>query len=230
MFTITRNKSAGTAKTASDMSENQKIIPASMYSPELFSLVLEQSPLAILVTDASGIALWENDSYRRLFNEGNGSPSACKYDLFKDELINEQGFAGELKKTFLSGQVSTFILEKPQCTDTAKDTQQILQTTILPLKDPAGNVVNAVVRYQDITINQQRERELIEKLKNYEAIYNTTSSGVIIYETGDGGKSFIIKDMNRASESIEHLQREDVIGRAPVKYSRELMNPAFIPL
>jgi PAS domain S-box-containing protein len=47
----------------------------------------------------------------------------------------------------------------------------------------------------------------------FHELFSNMSSGAAIYTATDDGTDFIIRDFNRAAESIDHLRREDVIGR-----------------
>lgn len=56
-----------------------------------------------------------------------------------------------------------------------------------------------------------------QKLGEYEAkfqvLFDNVSSGVAIYETKNDGRDFIFADFNRAAEEIEHIKKEDLIGK-----------------
>jgi len=45
-------------------------------------------------------------------------------------------------------------------------------------------------------------------------LFEVISSGVAIYDVIDDGRDFIFKDMNPAGERIDHVQREDIIGKS----------------
>ncbi|NLD57167.1 MAG: PAS domain S-box protein [Methanomicrobiales archaeon] len=47
----------------------------------------------------------------------------------------------------------------------------------------------------------------------FHELFSNMRSGAAIYTATDDGTDFIIRDFNRAAESIDHLRREDVIGR-----------------
>ncbi|MFA5078943.1 MAG: PAS domain-containing protein, partial [Dehalococcoidia bacterium] len=47
----------------------------------------------------------------------------------------------------------------------------------------------------------------------YSELFNHMSSGVAVFEAVDEGKDFILKDINPAAERIEHISRDDVLGR-----------------
>ena len=62
-------------------------------------------------------------------------------------------------------------------------------------------VSNPILR--QLTINEERFREL----------FNNLTSGVAIYEAQQAGEDFIFRDMNKSGERISNTKREDIIGK-----------------
>lgn len=56
-----------------------------------------------------------------------------------------------------------------------------------------------------------RIRESEEKFRE---LFNNMSSGVAVYDVTGDGSDFIIRDINKASEAIDHIRREDVVGKS----------------
>ena len=48
----------------------------------------------------------------------------------------------------------------------------------------------------------------------YRQLFDHSSSGVIVYKAVDEGSNFVIMDINYASEQIEEIKREDVVGHS----------------
>ncbi len=65
---------------------------------------------------------------------------------------------------------------------------------------------------QNDELRQQRDA-LTRSESRYFELFDHISSGVIVYEPLDDGSDFIIKDLNRASEQIDNLQKKQVIGK-----------------
>jgi PAS domain S-box-containing protein len=61
------------------------------------------------------------------------------------------------------------------------------------------------------------EKQIMDESNECEAkfqvLFDNVSSGVAIYETKNDGQDFIIVDFNRAAEEIEHIKKEDLIGK-----------------
>ncbi|MGB2807043.1 MAG: PAS domain S-box protein, partial [Sedimentisphaerales bacterium] len=60
-----------------------------------------------------------------------------------------------------------------------------------------------------------------DQLKEYQAKYQTlfdnVSSGVAIYEARNDGEEFVFMDFNPAAEEIDHIKKEDLIGKSVVE-------------
>lgn len=72
-------------------------------------------------------------------------------------------------------------------------------------------LLQAIVR--DITDRKQTEESLKDIENEYHDLFNHLNSGVAVYEAINNGKDFIVKDLNTAAENIEHIKKEDVIGK-----------------
>ncbi|MBN1973680.1 MAG: PAS domain S-box protein [Sedimentisphaerales bacterium] len=56
-------------------------------------------------------------------------------------------------------------------------------------------------------------KELEECEVKFQVLFDNVSSGVAIYETKNDGQDFIFADFNRAAEEIEHIKRDQLIGK-----------------
>ncbi|MBN1332032.1 PAS domain S-box protein [Candidatus Dojkabacteria bacterium] len=70
---------------------------------------------------------------------------------------------------------------------------------------------------RDITARKKIEKTLEDKEVLYRQLFENMISGVVIYETKDKGKTFIIKDCNHATEKIEKVKKNEIIGRSVAK-------------
>ena len=62
---------------------------------------------------------------------------------------------------------------------------------------------------------------LEDQLKEYQArfkvLFDHVSSGVAIYEAGNDGEDFVFVDFNPVAEEIDHIKKEDLIGKSVVE-------------
>jgi len=55
--------------------------------------------------------------------------------------------------------------------------------------------------------------ELKEYQARFQGLFDHVCSGVAIYEARNGGEDFVFVDFNPAAEQIEHIKKEDMIGK-----------------
>jgi len=55
--------------------------------------------------------------------------------------------------------------------------------------------------------------DLLASEERYRGIFENTRDGVAVYRAVDDGEDFVFLDFNRAAEKIEHVKREEIIGR-----------------
>jgi PAS domain S-box-containing protein len=71
----------------------------------------------------------------------------------------------------------------------------------------------AIVASIGTTVDRlESERRLKERENRYRDLFDNISSGVVVYDSANGGKDFIIKNVNKASERVDNIKKEDVIG------------------
>jgi len=57
------------------------------------------------------------------------------------------------------------------------------------------------------------EEELKECQAGFQVLFDHVCSGVAIYEVRNGGEDFVFVDFNPAAEQIEHINKQELIGR-----------------
>lgn len=58
------------------------------------------------------------------------------------------------------------------------------------------------------------EEDLKECEAKFKVLFETVCSGVAIYEARKGGEDFVFVDFNPAAEQIEHIKKEELIGKS----------------
>jgi PAS domain S-box-containing protein len=86
-----------------------------------------------------------------------------------------------------------------------------VSVSAVPVTFPDWKVV---IVTSDITERRQTEEALRESEERYRELFENINSGVAVYEVIGNGQDFIFKDFNRAGESIDHDQRERLIGKS----------------
>ncbi|HIE32367.1 MAG TPA: PAS domain S-box protein [Methanosarcinales archaeon] len=82
------------------------------------------------------------------------------------------------------------------------------------LKEVASNIAIALDNMELEEKRKKTEEALQESEAVYRAVFENTVDGIAIYEAADDGRDFIFADVNRGSETIDDIRREEVIGRS----------------
>jgi PAS domain S-box-containing protein len=61
---------------------------------------------------------------------------------------------------------------------------------------------------------QHTEEEFKEYQAKFKVLFENVCSGVAIYETRNDGEEFVFVDFNPAAEQIEHIKKEELIGKS----------------
>jgi PAS domain S-box-containing protein len=84
---------------------------------------------------------------------------------------------------------------------------------VTPIKDEAGNLTAALELAVPITERKKTEACLLQSEEQFRQLFSCMPSAVAIYEAVDNGDDFVFKDFNVAAEKIEHLKKDDIIGK-----------------
>jgi PAS domain S-box-containing protein len=95
-----------------------------------------------------------------------------KYNLFKDNLIEEQGFMPLVEDVFRKGEIVRFTIDydlpRVEHVKVSGAMHRILDVVISSIKDMSGKVTNAIIQHKDITERKRAEekiRQLNEELE-----------------------------------------------------------------
>ena len=66
---------------------------------------------------------------------------------------------------------------------------------------------------RNITERKEKDDELHQSKNRLEELFENMSSGVAVYQATQDGADFIFTNINRASERIDNVRREDMIGK-----------------
>ena len=86
-----------------------------------------------------------------------------------------------------------------------------LELSLSIWQSSTGVLFTAIIR--DITERKRAEETLKHAEKRFRELFDNMSSGVAMYSAVDNGKNFIFADFNKASERIDKVKKQDVIGK-----------------
>ncbi|MFA7618384.1 MAG: EAL domain-containing protein [Thiohalomonadaceae bacterium] len=82
------------------------------------------------------------------------------------------------------------------------------------LEEMARDISFALTHIEGESKRRQAEASLRDTERRYRQLFDQTSSGVVVYEPRNGGEDFVIRDINPTVERVEHVRKEDVIGKS----------------
>ncbi|MEW5957601.1 MAG: PAS domain S-box protein [Chloroflexota bacterium] len=156
-------KSLGRRGSNRDITERKRAEEALRWSEAFLDSIIEHSPHAMWIADDQGTLIRLNQACCDLLYI-TADEVVGKYNLFQDNIVEEQGFMPLVKQVFEQGQTVRFTLRydssrlKP--IELAETSFVILDVTISPVLDEKGRVTNAIIQHVDITEREQAEEQL----------------------------------------------------------------------
>jgi len=94
------------------------------------------------------------------------------------------------------------------------DSEGLVKTGLLSVMTmPLDQELHFVLAIRNIDALRKVEEALEKSEARYRELFSNMSNGVAVFEAKNDGKEFIFIDFNRAAERIEHVKKEDVLGR-----------------
>jgi len=162
LFDETKNP-VGFQGTTRDISERKQAEEALISSERFLNSIVEQSPVSMWISDSEGTILKQNQACRDLFGVRDKEVIG-KYNLFKDNIFQEQGLIPLIRDVFKKGEVARFEvdynLSRIKHLEVREAKHIIIEVVIAPIIGSQGNVINAVIQHKDVTKQRRAEEEL----------------------------------------------------------------------
>ncbi len=159
----------------------------------------------IALLDLQGTILGINDEgAQRLGGTVMTVTGRCAYDLFPPDVAR-------IRKEYVDRVFATGNILR---SDDAWS-GMYLHNEFFPIFNTERTAVDRVAIFARDTTDQKRaEQALQESETRFKDLFNNIGAGVAIYTATPDGKDFIIRDINRAVETIEHVRKDDIVGRS----------------
>jgi len=150
----------GVVEIAQDITDRKKAEDALQASESFLNSVIDQSPYPMWISDHQGTLIRTNKALRDLLQISD-KEVVGKYNVLRDNIVEEQGFGPLVKSVFERGDTVRF--EVKYDTSQLKHIQLrqpalvFLDVTIFPVKDSCGKITNAVIQHMDITERKMSE-------------------------------------------------------------------------
>ncbi|MBN1537254.1 MAG: PAS domain S-box protein [Anaerolineales bacterium] len=197
--------------TFHDISKS-KIAEQAIEQSNLFlNNIIEQSPLAMWISDAKGTLIQTNPALCKLLNI---TPDEVigKYNIFKDNIVKEQNLFPAIRSVYKNGTLARFALRydssELESIQVISPSSVILDVTIFPIKDIHGQITNAVIQLTNITERKIAEDALRQSEFKFRKFVEEASVGIVLVD--ENGQ---IVEWNRALQEITGITRDEALYR-----------------
>jgi len=187
-------------------------------STVLLNSVIDQNANPMWISDNKGNLIRINDACCKLINV-KAEEVIGKYNIFRDNIVESQGFIPLVKSVFNEGNTVNFILKynSSQLKHLALKnfTKIILEVSIFPIKDENEKIVNAVITHRDITKETKLKNDLKTQIDFTQKSLDAQQDTFLVFEVENGQA---IK-WNKAFKEISEYSDEEIsFFRAPQIY------------
>jgi PAS domain S-box-containing protein len=216
-----------------DITARKQAEDALRYSQTFMNSIIEHSPTSLWISDEKGTLIRMNRACREIL-QLRDEEVVGKYNIFNDNLVDEQGFMPLVRDVFEKGSAARFVISYDTAAvkslELSQSARVVLDVNISPILDPQGKVINAIIQHIDITERVQAEEALRENEQNLQILFETMSEGValneIIYDENGEMVDYRILNVNRAFYSTADYRGSDVVGNVATNLYG--MSPEFI--
>jgi two-component system, cell cycle sensor histidine kinase and response regulator CckA len=184
-----------------DITKRKLILNSLQASESFLNNVVNQSPSPMWISNDKGTLIRINQACLDLLHISEDDVVG-KYNIFKDNIVEEQGFMPLVRQVFEAGETKHFELKYDSSQlkhlQLERFSSVILDVTIFPIKDPNGKITNAVIQHIDITERKNAEAAMLrseERYKNLadllpQTVFETNEKGILTFVNRQGFETF----------------------------------------
>jgi len=154
--------------TSEEITERKKAEIKLIENEHFLNTIIQGSAISMWISDNKGTSIEANESCLKLFG-ARREEIVGKYNLFKDNIIQEKGLIQQVENVFTKAEIADFIIEydfsKVNHVNVQNATYYILRSIITPVINSNSEVVNAIIQTIDIT-EQVLQSEQLQLLNN----------------------------------------------------------------
>ena len=180
----------------------------------LLNTIMEQSPFAMWISDASGMLIKTNIALRKALRLSD-EQILGKYNVLEDNNLVREGVMEQVKDVFNKLEPTRFVI-RWSSTDVKKadfsgGSELWIDASLFPILDSEGNLKNVVCQWLDVTRLKLAEQELHRYSKQLE--------NIVVERT---------RELQDAQEKILRQERLAVLGELAGSVGHELRNPLSV--
>ncbi|MFA5066094.1 MAG: PAS domain S-box protein [Dehalococcoidia bacterium] len=170
-----------------DITERKMTERALRQSEAFLKSIIEHSPYAMWISDSHGLMIKMNKALRGLFNVTD-EELVGKYNIFQDNIVEEQGYMPLVQDVFEKGVIAKFTLKydssQLKSVQLKKTRYVLLEVTISPIIRADGKITNAVIQHVDITERERAKQALSESEDRWQFAIEGSGDGLWDWNTG----------------------------------------------
>jgi len=190
-----------------DITEMKRIEQALKESEQKYRTVFENTGTATVVVEEDRIISLANTEFEKLtgYSKEEIEGKKCWTEFVVKEDLDRMLAQHELRRRNHTKALTHY--EFRFVTKSGDIRHIYLSIDIIP------GTKKSIASLQDVTTWKNSQIALIENEERFRQLFSNLPSGVAIYRAVDDGKDFVFTDFNPSAEAIEHIKREEVIGK-----------------
>ncbi len=182
-------------------------------SENFLSSIIDQTPVSTWIADKSGTQIRVNDACLKLFGVEDASAGLGKYNILKDNTLQDQPFFKDIQAVFTEGKIARFScwynVSEVDHIEVPHGRELYLSATIFPIRNMQGEITNVVIKHEDIT-QQVRSEQALKASEEQLRLITDALPVLIAYVTKDERYKFV----NRAYTEWFNKTKEEIIGNS----------------
>ena len=170
---------------ATDITERKQTEAALQARESFLNRVIDQSPFATWISDATGTLQQANPALKKILNLTDDQ-LVGKYNILQDPLVARQGLMPLVQSVYEKGETIHFACEwngNDIPTLNLKDSNAVsIEATMFPILGPQGEVTHAVVNWIDITERRRAREALRASEQRFKAYLEANPDPVVVYD------------------------------------------------
>jgi len=193
-----------------DSAERYHIEESLQQSQTFLNSIIEHSPNSMWIADEHGTLIRLNQAFRDNLRLKDDEVIG-KYNIFNDNLVEEQGFMPMVRDVFEKGIAARFTIQYDTSAvknlNTAQTVKVFLEVNISAIVNSQGKVTHAIVQHHDITEQRMFAQALMESEEKYRSMFENVQD--VFYQIDLDG---IIQDISPSVKRLSDYNRDELIG------------------
>ncbi|GEM_PF-1263167 len=210
-----------------DITERKRLEEELRTSRAFLDCIIEQSPVSMWISNASGTLIRANQALRTLF-QVTEEEVVGRFNIFEDNQALELGLMPQIRRVYDEGGTTRFMLpydtRRIEGLDLARASSAFLDVTISAVQDEHGRTTNLIVQHLDISEHKRTEDELRTSKAFLECIIEQSPMSMWISD-----ENGTLIRTNQALRDRLQITDADVVGKFNIFADNQALEQGFMP-